>query len=265
MRNISYIIIISLFCCFTFNHMIMAQAGAGDNQKGDQLAGMYFPRESSKQKLELKLVEDFENCDSWTAKMPTDQGFARAKKVLGASSEVKEKFKDNSKFCLGVKEWSYSRGFNWVEIKPPAPVAIVGKLKGLSIWSVGRNYRHRLEIWVKNYQGIEYPIDMGSLNYRGWKRLIARIPMYIPYYTKYIPQYKVMYVTRIIIRHDPDEKNGKFYCYLDNLEAVVDTYEDTYDGDDMINEMGMERWDEIDATRPQTKSGSTAGTGEGGN
>jgi len=32
--------------------------------------------------------------------------------------------------------------------------------------------------------------------------------MYIPYYSKYIPQYRPLYVTRILIRHDPNEMNG---------------------------------------------------------
>ncbi len=243
MKRIKYLLILLLICGLLFNTVL---AQVPETKEGDVIAGIYFPKESSKQKLELVLVEDFENCSSWRALMPIDQGFARAKKVLGASSEIKQKFPNNSKYCIGVKEWSYKRGFNWMEIRPPRPIAVVGKLKGLSIWAVGRNYRHHLEIWVKNYQGIEYPIDMGTLNYRGWKQLKARIPMYIPYYTKYIPQYKVMHITRFIIRHDPDEKNGEFYIYLDNLEGIVDTYEDTYDGDDMINEMGMERWEEIE-------------------
>ncbi|MBU1076465.1 MAG: flagellar filament outer layer protein FlaA [Spirochaetes bacterium] len=260
MKRINFIFVLILSLCLILNTVSAQQP---ESQKGEELGGMYFPKESSKQKLEIVLVEDFENCDSWMAKMPIDQGFARAKKVQGASDQVKQKFANNSKFCLGIKEWSYKRGFNWLEIKPPSPIAIVGKLKGLLIWAVGRNFRHRLEIWVKNYQGIEYPIDMGSLNFRGWRRMSARIPMYIPYYTKYIPQYKVMHVTRFIIRHDPDEKNGEFYVYMDNLEAVVDTYEDTYDGDDMINEMGEERWEEIEAKEIEKKAGSsTTGGGQ---
>jgi len=230
---------------------------------GEMIAGEYFPKDASQQKLELILVEDFENCDAWAAKMPPDQGFARAKKVLGAPAEVKKKRGDKAKYCLGVKEWCYKRGFNWTEIKPPTPITVVGKLKGLSIWACGRNFRHRLEIWVRNYQGIEYPIDMGSLNFRGWRRLTARIPMYIPYYTKYIPQYKNLDITRLVIRHDPNEKSGNFYLYLDDLEAVVDTYKDSYDGDDMINEMGMERWEEITPTEGEVKKQGSTGQGAG--
>ena len=232
---------------------------------GEEIAGLFFPKETSQQKLELVLVEDFENCDSWRALMPVDQGVARAKKVVGAprNDEFKSKYPEQQ-YCLGIKTWTYHRGFNWVEITPPTPMRIVGKLKGLSIWACGRNYRHRLEIWIRNYLGNEYPIDMGSLNFRGWKKLSARIPMHIPYYRKYVPQYWPMDITRIIIRHDPNEPTGVFYLYVDALEAIVDTYQDSYDGDDMINERGVERWEEVTPyieKKSEKKTGGAARTG----
>ncbi len=242
-KKILNVIILILFGVFN----IYAQNNNQNNQNksGNTIAGLYFPKDSTKQELKLVLVEDFENCDSWSAKLPVDQGFARVKKVLGAPKEVKDKYPKNSKYCLGIKEWTYHRGFNWCEIKPPRPIVINGNLKGLSIWALGRNYRHKLEIWIRNYQGVEYPIEMGSLNFKGWRQLSARIPMYIPYYTKYVPQYKSMEITKIIIRHDPNEINGIFYLYLDNLEAIVDVYQDKYDGDNMINEEGIERFEQI--------------------
>ncbi len=260
MKKVISIFLIALICGITY-----AQQGPGPTvkrQSGEEIAGLFFPKESSQQKLELILVEDFENCDAWRALMPSDQGFARAKKVVGAprNEKFRSKYPDQQ-YCLGIKEWSYHRGFTWVDITPPTPIRIVGKLKGLSIWACGRNYRHRLEIWVRNYQGNEYPIDMGSLNFRGWKKLSARIPLYIPYYTKYVPQYKTMEITRIVIRHDPNEINGVYYLYLDVLEAIVDTYTDTYDGDDMINERGVERWEEVTPyiEKKEKKSGTTGG------
>ena len=238
-----YLLLLSLLICIFLLSVVSAQETTPE-PKGEMIGNVFYPKDSSQQKLTTILVEDFENCDTWTALMPSNQGVARAKKVLGAAKSVKEGG-GNTTYCLGIKEWGYRRGFNWTEIKPPDPIQITGKLKGLSIWAVGRNYRHHLEIWVKNYQGIEYPIDMGSLNYRGWKQLEKRIPMFIPYYTKYVPQYKPIWITRFVIRHDPDERHGNFYVYLDDLRAIVDSYEDTFDGDDMINEMGMERWEEV--------------------
>ncbi len=211
-------------------------------QGGETFAGLYFPKDTSQQKLELKLIEDFENSEGWSALMPPDQGVARAKKVTGTGDKSK-----SGQYVLGVKEWSYHRGYSWCDITPPSPIVITGKAKGISIWACGRNYRHRLEVWVKSYTGYEYPIDLGSLNFRGWQQMTARIPMYIPYYSKYVPNYRPLHVTRILIRHDPNEITGTYYLYLDNLEAIVDTYEDTFTGDDMVNEMGMERWEEIPA------------------
>ncbi len=257
MNRIISILILSLF----INSAVYAQQQGGGTatesakQSGVSIAGLFFPKETSEQKLELKLIEDFENCDSWHALMPSDQGFARIKKVVGAPTSKDYTYSDQQ-YALGLKEWTYRRGFTWCEITPPTPIRIVGKLKALSIWACGRNYRHRLEIWVKNYQGNEYPIDMGSLNFRGWQKLAARVPMYIPYYTKYVPQYKPIDISRIIVRHDPNEPTGVFYLYLDSIEAIVDTYEDTYDGDNMINEAGVERWEEVTPYKEST--GGTA-------
>ena len=237
------LLLFSLFILFCLFNTAMAQEEKSE-AKGEMIGDMYYPKESSQQKLSVILVEDFENCDTWTALMPPNQGFARAKKVLGASKAVKEGG-GNSTYCLGIKEWCYRRGFNWTEIKPPDPIVVVGQIKGLSIWAAGRNYRHHLEIWIRNYQNIEYPIDMGSLNYKGWRKLEARVPMFIPYYTKYVPQYKPVYITRFVIRHDPDEISGNYYIYLDDLQAIVDSFEDSFDGIDMINENGIERWEEV--------------------
>ncbi len=259
MRKI-YSLLLSLIVFLFFINIGIAQEETS-GAKGQMIGGVYYPKDTSQQNLTTILVEDFENCDAWTSLMPPNQGFARAKKVLGAPKAVKDGSGDAA-YCLGVKEWCYRRGFKWTEIKPPDPIVINGKIKGLSIWALGRNFRHHLEIWIMNYQNIEYPIDMGSLNFKGWRKLEVRIPMFIPSYTKYVPQYKSMYITRFIIRHDPDERHGNFYVYLDNLKAVVDAFEDDYDGIEMINEMGIERWEEI--TPSEGAAAEKAGTGAGG-
>lgn len=82
-----------------------------DQLAGDYINGIFYPKESSQQKLESILVDDFENCDSWHALMPPDQGYARAKKVLGAPEDVKKAYANRSSYVLGVKEWSYSLWF----------------------------------------------------------------------------------------------------------------------------------------------------------
>ncbi|MBN1898312.1 MAG: hypothetical protein JW827_06015 [Spirochaetes bacterium] len=257
MRRITSILIILFVLC----GISFAQQETAGKQTGTEFSGLFFPRDTSQQNLELKLIEDFENSDTWRALMPSDQGMARVKKVVGAPATDAYKSKYGSQqYCLGLKAWTYHRGFTWTEITPPTPIRVVGKLKGLSIWACGRNYRHRLEIWVKSYQGVEYPIDLGSLNFRGWKHMPARIPMYIPYYTKYVPQYKPMDITRIIIRHDPNEIVGVYYLYLDTIEAIVDTYTDTYDGDNMINERGVERWEEVTSYKEEKKTSGTGGS-----
>ena len=117
-----YSIFISLLIIIFCASLMLAQDNTG--QQGQMFDNVYYPKDSSQQELSEVLIEDFENCDAWTSRMPPNQGFSRAKKVLGAPTNNK-----NGNYCLGVKEWGYKRGFCWTEITPPEPIMITNKIK----------------------------------------------------------------------------------------------------------------------------------------
>ncbi len=226
-----------------------------------------FPSWSSLQWVELLELEDFENCESWQAKTPSDIGYSQAKKVAGGPrilygdpNSTSDGLRDDRRdghgmyYCLGIKEWTYTRGFTWTEITPPQPILIPSGCKAIYMWVCGRNYRHHMEVWVKTKKdNYEYKIDMGSMNFKGWKRMWAYLPDHVPQYQKHVPQFITLYITRFVIRHDPDEPNGVYYCYFDDLDAAVDllAHKEYYDGSDMINTSGVERFEEDTPTDPQ--------------
>lgn len=212
-----------------------------------------LPKEHSKQDIQVKTIDNFELAEEWTSMMPREQGIALRKKITGkAKSDTSA-----SQYCIGVKFITYTRGFNWVEIKPPSPILIPGTTKAIAVTVAGRNLRHNLVAWVQDYRGIEYRIELGNINFKGWQRVAAPIPAYVKQYSRYVPEYRPLKLTKLVLEFDPDEMPGDYYIYLDNFEAAVDLYKPAYDGDDLLDDVGTEKWEkeviapETDKSRPQ--------------
>jgi hypothetical protein len=211
-------------------------------------------KDYSKMDIQTKVLDNFDLVEEWAVNMPREQGLVQKKKVT-----AKAKIDDSqSQFCLGIKSISFLRGFNWIEVKPPQPIEIPGTAKALSILAFGENYRHRLIAWVKDWQGIEYRIDMGSLNFKGWQRMAVPIPPYVKQYSRYVPSYRPVKLTKFVIEFDPDEFSGNYYLYLDRFEVAVDVYKAPYDGDDMMDQYGIERWENTGLTSGAAGTGTQA-------
>ncbi len=164
---------------------------------------------------------------------------------------------DKKKWCLGVKTGFTSKGYNFIEILPPVYktslypnlqvlfpanlpnpgnerfIPIPGRCKSIDIWVAGRNYRYTLEIWLKDYDGFVYALDMGKIDFAGWRNLSKKIPNYIPQDEKYIPKEKPLKIIKLVLRADPDERADKLYVYFDHLKVITDVAIQRYDGFDM--------------------------------
>lgn len=164
---------------------------------------------------------------------------------------------DQKKYCLGIKTGFKTRGYNFIEILPPVfsmdlypnlknlfpgdipnPnnerfVPLPGNCMFIDVWAVGRNYRYDLEIWLKDWEGFVYPLNMGTLNFAGWQNLSKQIPGYVPQEEKYLPKEKPLKFLKFVLRSQPDERSDKFYCYLDHLKVISDLYIERIDGDDI--------------------------------
>lgn len=189
--------------------------------------------------IQIHVLDNFENAHEWISLTPSDFGYSKAKGVKKLASQIQT----SGEITLGLKEWSYSRGFNWTEITPPTPIKIPGNCKALAIWANGRNFRHNLEAWVRNYEGKEYFVNLGSLNFSGWKLIAAKIPGNIKQYSKYVPQYKPLYFIKFVVRHHPDERTGTFYLYLDDFQAACDMFREPLDNLMIDQESQMEYFD----------------------
>ncbi|MBN1898313.1 MAG: hypothetical protein JW827_06020 [Spirochaetes bacterium] len=164
---------------------------------------------------------------------------------------------EKKKWCLGAKTAFKTKGYNFMEVLPPvySPqmypdiqplfaipipnpenerfIPIPGKCKSIDVWVAGRNYRYNLEIWIKDFNGFIYPLDMGKLNFPGWRNLSRDLPSYIPQEQKYLPAEKPLKFIKYVLRSDPDEKADRFYLYIDHMKVITDVYIQRYDGYDL--------------------------------
>jgi uncharacterized protein (DUF2164 family) len=136
---------------------------------------------------------------------------------------------------------TYCRGFNWLEVRPPVPVKIPAKSVAIGVLVYGQNLRHKLVAWVQDYLGVEYRIELGSLNFKGWQTLGAAIPAYVRNYSRYVPQDRILLLKKLVVEFDPDEDVQPLgaYYYFDNFTAAVDNYKEPYDGSEMFDEDGV--------------------------
>jgi len=238
--------IVSIFIAITavalFGQQTTQEQTTEEVEKIKVFDELLIPKEYSKEDVQPTIINSFDFAEEWAVLMPSDQGVAVKKKIT-----AKSKLDDStSEYCLGVKCVAFSRGFNWVEIKPPSPIRLPQKAKALSVLVMGRNFRHKLVAWVKDYWGREYRIEMGSLNYKGWKRISALIPNYVKTYSRYVPEYRSLYLTKFVIEFDPGEYPGEeyaFYLYLDRFEVARDVFQDVSYEDLLLDEYGQELFD----------------------
>ena len=137
---------------------------------------------------------------------------------------------------LGVKVHFFKRGHNHFAVYPPKPIFIEGITKGFELWVCGRNKNHKLFIMLEDVRGNERIIEVGKLNFLGWKKMQARVSPRIEQADYRFNQQRGITFKGFLIQCDPMDSYGKYYLYTDNLVAVVDRFfeenRDIYDPSD---------------------------------
>ncbi|MCP5495234.1 MAG: endoflagellar filament sheath protein [Leptospiraceae bacterium] len=204
--------------------------------------------------LERLTIENFEQAEDWRARSTTPLGKTTLQKMVqrGIIMDVydeasipyeksengeyvptdQDKRANEQEFnhVLGVKTYFSDKGFDRVEISPPHEYIIKGKVRQVSVWVLGRNYRHTLYAKFRDYTGKVHNVKLGRLDFFGWRKLTATIPGYIPQSTRFALQDKNIHFVSLFVTSDPHEVGGEFYFYVDNLEVRTDKYDPIYPG-----------------------------------
>ena len=203
--------------------------------------------DSAKQALREVSVDRFEREGSWNVHISPDygvisgrlfDGYPLAKEPLEDADN--QEMEDTKVF--GVKTEFFRRGVNSFYITAARPIPIEGVTKTVSVWVCGRNMGHQMWLLVQDYNGNNFEIWMGSLEFSGWKKLTTAIPP-SPDGEHGIIQQSVYHgdkpglrIVGFRVDCNPMEAKGSFYMYLDDIRAVTDLYDiQNRDEDDMMD------------------------------
>jgi hypothetical protein len=182
-------------------------------------------------------VTHFEEADTWYSRMPIDEGIVFSMKRRGRPLELPEIDPNDgteNDYVLGVKVAFTQRGYAKFKIAPPRPIKIPGITKALSMWVCGRSFQHRLYAHVLDYEGNEMILDMGLLDFVGWKKVNIPIPASIKQHNYHDTNWRGISFAGMSVETDPADSYGVYYVYFDELRAVTDIYSEEHrDQDDM--------------------------------
>ncbi|MDR0568130.1 MAG: flagellar filament outer layer protein FlaA [Spirochaetaceae bacterium] len=212
--------------------------------------------DSAQQNLQEISIDKFEHDSYWRGSISPDDGFINVRLFEG-SPAIQSEDNPNGKApiaaeeglnrpdtqVLGVRVDFLHRGNVSFYLYPRRPIPIEGITKTISVWAVGRNFNHTLKILVQDFFGRQFELEVGKLNFQGWKKLTVAIPPQPLTGKAGIIQRDYHYNNQLGIKVigfkvdcDPSETAGTYYLYLDDLRAVTDLFaEDNRDPDDMAD------------------------------
>ena len=200
-------------------------------------------KDTAQQALQEVSISKFEDQGFWRVYMPIDQGVIESRRFEGGPLE-KEALPEEEAlgiatpddYVLGVKASFFRRGTAELYIQPNRPLQIPGITKTISMWVVGRNFNHRLSVVVADYFGNVNILDMGKLNFSGWKRMTVAIPPTVVQRDFHYNDRMGLQILGLLIEPDLMETYGTYYVYFDDLRAYTDLFADeSRDPDDMVD------------------------------
>jgi hypothetical protein len=200
-------------------------------------------RDTAQQQLQEVSISKFEDPGFWRVYMPIDQGIIESRRFEGSPND-KEILPEEDQlgiatpddYVLGVKASFFRRGNSELYIQPIRPLQAPGITKTISMWVVGRNFNHRLSVVVSDYFGNVNVLDMGKLNFSGWKRMTVAVPPTIVQRDYHYNDRMGLQIIGFIIEPDLMETYGTYYVYFDDLRVYTDLFaEESRDPDDMVD------------------------------
>lgn len=233
MKRIALFLIITLL----FSVAAFAQATVPAGEPDPAKTGVT----TAQQKLKEVSVSKFEDAGFWYGMMPADEGIITVRRFEGSpldkepiAAEADHGIAEADKFVLGTKVSFYRRGVASFGIRPVRPIPIEGITKTISVWIAGRNTNHILNIMLEDHFGNTAVINMGKLNFSGWKKVTVSVPPNIIQRDYHYNNKMGIMITGFNVECDIDETYGNYYIYFDDLRAVTDVFaEENRDIDDM--------------------------------
>lgn len=232
-----YLVIAIAFLCVSGH--LFAQQGTDLGRLGVDTA---------QQDLQEISVDKFEHEGFWRATISPDSGFITSRLFYGSPDgkdplPESEMLEQEDIYVLGARVDFLRRGHTSFYIRPRRPLPVEGITKSISVWAVGRNFNHRLNVLVQDLYGREFALPMGKLNFQGWQLMTVAVPAQ-PFVGRagivqrdfHIPHRMGLSIVGFRVDVDPAEAIGTYYLYLDDLRVVTDLFADNARDPDDISD-----------------------------
>lgn len=133
-------------------------------------------------------------------------------------------------------------------------ILLPGQTSELALYAWGSSYDYNLEFHVEDVKGRLHVLDAGSVDFKGWHRLVVSIPDSVRQVTSYLPRAQPLKLKRLKMVLNPEERITGTYVYLDYLHGKTDTYLQSFFGEGLENSQRI--W-------KRKKEGKTQETGKG--
>ncbi len=149
------------------------------------------------------------------------------------------------------------KGYNNIEFIPVTeneegkqvvnPIPIPGRAKRIDLWAWGADFDYYLEVHIMDPRGVVHVLNLGSLNFTGWKNLSTGIPTYIPQDRNYAPYLQGLELIKVVLWTKPIESVSECYFYLDQIKILTDVFVTRFDGDKLTDpEFVNEMWEGVE-------------------
>ena len=229
--------LISFVIASVFTGMMISAQDAGEPNAAQ------IGIDSAQQKLQEVSISKFEDAGLWYGIMAADEGIVQLRRFEGSpldkepiQGEVDAGIQEPDDYVLGAKVSFYRRGMSSFSVRPIRPLPVEGIAKTISVWVAGRNTNHVLQLEISDHFGNVAYINMGKLNFVGWKKVTVSVPPTIVQRDYHYNNKMGITVQGFNILCDLDETYGTYYLYLDDLRCVTDLFaENSRDVDDILD------------------------------
>ncbi|AHC14657.1 flagellar filament outer layer protein FlaA [Salinispira pacifica] len=199
--------------------------------------------DTAQQALQEVSISKFEDPGFWSVHIPLDDGVVAHRRFEGGplekepiEAEESANIEEPDEYVLGVRVDYFRRGNTTISIAPVRPIQVPGITKTISMWVVGRNFNHVLNVVVEDFFGRRSTLPMGTLNFSGWKRLTVAVPPTVAQKNAHYNNQQGLKIVGFTIEPAMLEAYGTYYVYFDDLRVWTDLFsEDNRDPDDMVD------------------------------
>jgi hypothetical protein len=182
---------------------------------------------------------------------------------------------------MGVAMLFDRKEYNWVDVVPgekstakdgsvtyrPKELSLTGRVQALDAWIWGSGFKYYIEAYVRDYRGIVHALNMGMLDFDGWRNVRVNVPTGIPQSKLTLPKREGLSLVKFRIWTTPNEAVAVYgddenvldikstsekdkelpiskaiFVYFDQIKVLTDTFETLYDGDNLTDVQAVKKY-----------------------